>query len=111
MVHYTFLHFFYTTLLPFFVYSVLKSVLKRYAKLHFFTLNYTFYTKLHFSQLSSQNLIFSYYFSISFYKEHLQGQKHTHCETKFLLNYNFYTLLHYTFLHYTFAFFMYGVKK
>ena len=57
-VHYTFLHYTF----DFFVYGVAKSVVKKG------TLNYTF---LH---LSSKNLIFSYYFPISFHEVHFQRQ-------------------------------------
>ena len=69
---------FYTTLLTFFGYDVVKSVVK---KVHQITLNYTF---LH---LSSQNLIFFPIF-ISFHIGKT-GVKQTLCETTMSLNYTF----------------------
>ena len=75
---YTFLHYTFA----FFVYGVVKSVVKSYTKLQFFTLNYIFYT----------NLPKIFFFPIIFHQfshKTFPKAKHTLCETKMTLNYTF----------------------
>ena len=87
---------FYTTLLPFFVNGVVKSVVKKstlnHTYLQLFRLNYTFL----------QILLFSYHFPISFQISKGKTRVFNLCETKMSMNYTFldYFTLHFFALHF-----------